>query len=117
MANTQEMSFYYGDINTQRLEMLIAQKRNMELYGIDNMDIAVSRIEQIIEKQGFSCRIKTANRAAGIAVAAIPNPITAVIGIGTAIGIAAHNIATFNPDFEIIKNYVNNKITLHYKKM
>jgi hypothetical protein len=38
------------------------------------------------------------------------------IALATMIGIAAHNIATLNPDFEIARNVATNNITVTYKK-
>ena len=48
--------------------------------------------------------------------AAIPNPITAALGIGTAIGVGAHNLATWGPDYEIGKNMTLGTLDIIYKK-
>ncbi|MBF4103001.1 hypothetical protein INT80_12615 [Gallibacterium anatis] len=42
--------------------------------------------------------------------------IGGLFGIASAVGIAAHNLATYNPDFEIGKNLVDKKINIVYKK-
>ena len=110
-------SYYFDDLDERKLDYIFSQKRNVEFYGISSMDAAVGRIEHSIEKQRFMCRIRTSNRTASLAVAAIPNPITAAIAVGTAIGIATHNLATYDPDFEVIKDYINNKIIVIYKKL
>ena len=67
------------------------------------------RIEAIIEAEHMSCRIRTKNRA-------VVNAGAIFTGVGI-LGFAAqavHNIATFNPDWEIIRNPLNNKIEVDY---
>ena len=69
-----------------------------------------SRIEAIIESEDMSCRIRTKNRT-------IVNLGLFLTGIGF-IGFAAqigHNLATFNPDWEIVRNPLNNKIKVNYR--
>lgn len=40
----------------------------------------------------------------------------ALFGIGSALAIGVHNLATFNPDYEIGKNKVAGTVTVLYKK-
>jgi len=40
-----------------------------------------------------------------------------VVGLLSGIGISLHNVATFNPDYEIGKNKINGSITVTYKKV
>lgn len=39
-----------------------------------------------------------------------------IFGVGAAIGIAAHNLATYDPDYEIGKNKVADTVTVKYMK-
>lgn len=75
----------------------------------------VDLIEYLIEKNCFTCRVYTENRVAGIG-AAIFSGIGTLIGAATAVGIAIHNIATYNPDFEIGRDFINSRINVSYKK-
>lgn len=40
----------------------------------------------------------------------------AILGVGAAIGIAAHNLATYDPDYEIGKNKVAGTVTVKHMK-
>ena len=55
-------------------------------------------------------------RSAAIAGIAIPTGITQLGGLAVAAGTAIHNLATFNPDYEIGKNYVKSTVTVTYKR-
>lgn len=39
-----------------------------------------------------------------------------LMSIYTAIGISIHNLLTYNPDFEIGKDFINSRINVTYKK-
>lgn len=68
-------------------------------------------IEKLIESQGLTCRVYTAGRIAALGVGAI----TIVGGVAAGLTIAAHNIATYNPDYEIAKFYPA-MLAITYKK-
>lgn len=70
--------------------------------AVDTTRIA-NQIEKIIELHDMTCRVYNANRATSIAAALIPTPATVLFGAISAASIAIHNIATYNPDYEIIK--------------
>ena len=57
------------------------------------------------------CRIYTRNRAATATALAWTGP-----GLAALAGIAAHNLATYNPDYEIGRAVVDQKIYVTYKK-
>ena len=49
----------------------------------------------------------------------VPNPLfvaTSVVAAATAVGTAVHNLATYDPDYEIGKNPIKSKITVTFKK-
>ena len=51
-----------------------------------------------------------------IALAPIAAPLAGLAGMASLAGIAAHRIATRNPDYEIIKYPVSSSIVVEYKK-
>lgn len=107
-------TFRSGDLSATFIQKLIEYRMNFSI-NTDNLSKEAERVEKIIEQKGFTCRIYTENRAAGMG-AALFSGLGSVIGAATAIGIAAHNLATYNPDFEIGKNLVDKKINITYKK-
>jgi hypothetical protein len=65
-------------------------------------------------KKGHDLQIYTEYRAAAVA-GSLWTP-TVILGIAAAVGMAAHNLATINPDYEIGKNKVAGTVTATYKK-
>ena len=103
----------YDSLNSTYLDSMITNKKSFEILGVGgNIKECVSLLENTIESNGLTCRIYTQGRAAGIA----SGLLVAGLGVVTAAGIAAHNLATYNPDYEIGKNLVKNKITVKIKK-
>lgn len=103
----------YDALNNTYLETMVKNRKSFEILGVGGkISECVVQVEKIIESNGFTCRVYTEGRIAGVASGAL------VLGLGlaTAVGIAAHNIATFNPDYEVGKNLVKNKITVNFKK-
>ena len=43
-------------------------------------------------------------------------PAGIAIGAIAAAATAGHKLATYNPDYEVLKDYVNKKLTVTYKK-
>ncbi|GAA0804861.1 hypothetical protein [Psychrobacter piscatorii] len=106
----------YEDLDGQKIKDLIKQKQTFEVLGLSGrMDSATAKVENMIETSGLSCRVYTYGRIAA-AGASLFGGITGVVGVASAIGMAAHNIATYNPDYEIAKHRVDNKLTVKYKK-
>ncbi|MFZ7308576.1 hypothetical protein ACLSY1_10680, partial [Avibacterium avium] len=96
------------------LQRLIEYRMNFSI-NTSNVIEDARIVEAFIERNGFTCRVYTENRAAGMG-AALFSGVGTVIGAATAIGIAAHNLATYNPDFEVGKNLLDKKINVTYKK-
>jgi hypothetical protein len=97
-----------------RIAELVARKVSFQVTGVVNMGAVVSEIEGTVEKKGMTCRIYTEYRAAAVA-GSLWTP-TVILGIAAAVGMAAHNLATINPDYEIGKNKVAGTVTATYKK-
>jgi hypothetical protein len=64
----------------------------------------------------MTCRIYASGRLAGAAATVVGGPL-GLLGLATAIGVAAHNIVTYDPDYEIAKHVIDNKLVVTYKKV
>ncbi|MBE0470357.1 MAG: hypothetical protein IBX55_12740 [Methyloprofundus sp.] len=113
---SNDMRLTTEDLTTELIQRLIDKKYNFQVLAVTNQTNVVSKIEGLIEKNGYKCRVYTENRAATLAAVAIPTGITQIAALGSAVGMAVHNIATFNPDYEIGKNKFNGTVTVKYKK-
>jgi len=94
----------------------ISAHKSFNVVGVKGMDSVVRKLEAAIEKQGMRSRVYTAYRRTAIAGLAIPTFLTQLIGLGTAIFMAAHNVVTFNPDYEIVINIPMGRVEVVYKK-
>lgn len=90
-------------------------KESFDVSGVDKAQ-AVRVLEALIESKGMTCRVYTENRAAVMSAALIPTGITQLTGLATAVGVGVHNLLTLNPDYEIGKHPLENKVTVTYKK-
>lgn len=104
------------DLDKERLEQLIKSRESFVVVGITRMDHTVEFIEKTIERQRLSVRVYTENRSVGILAAAIPTGITQAVGVVTAIGIGIHNLATFNPHYELGKNLLKYTLSVTFKR-
>ena len=105
-----DLKTYTSDITDNKLEDLILKKEEFEITQIRDMSHVVKKVESVMEQYGFKVRVYRENRSAAIAAAAVPTGITQAVGLWSAIGIGIHNLATFNPDFEIAKRSKSIKI-------
>lgn len=109
------MTISYEEIDSSGTRNAIRGHKSFEITGLTGrMGDAVSKIESMIESEDLSCRIYTYGRVAS-AGATLVGGVTGLAGIASAIGMAAHNIATFNPDYEIAKHLVDSKLSVVYK--
>ena len=110
------------DISDDRIRELIAAKESFVLEGIErlNMGEAVEATEKAIESAGYRCRIYSKGRIASIGLYAAAGfefpPAVPIIGFAAGLAIGAHNLATFNPDYEIAKNIATGTLTVTWKK-
>lgn len=106
----------YDGLTTGEALNLINKRQSFEVLGLSGrMSDAVSKLEQLIEGEGLSCRIYTYGRVAA-AGGSLFGGVTGVLGIASAVGMAAHNLATYDPDYEVAKHNIDNKLTVTYKK-
>jgi hypothetical protein len=116
MSSIDVPKFTSEELSKEKLKTLINNKESFQIVSITNMSAVVNRVEGAIETQSLSCRVYTEYRSASIAAAAIPSGLTQATGLISAIGIGLHNLATFNPDYELAKNIPTSTLTVTYKK-
>lgn len=106
-------SVNYRYFDESLLNRFINDRKSFEILGVGgSFKECILLIEQSIESKGLTCRVYTENRSAAIGAG-----LFAVgAGVFAAVGIAAHNLATYDPDYEIGKNLINNKVTVKFKK-
>lgn len=106
------------DLSNEQILAKIQARETFELKGIYRVDFlnVVNNIEGMIESEGMSCRVYTTYRSTGMLGLALSNPLTAVAGLASVVGIAAHNIATWNPDYELGKHMALGRLEITYKK-
>jgi hypothetical protein len=95
---------------------LVKNKKSFKVVAVKDIGYMVNKLEGAIEKQDLSCRVYSEYRSAAMAAVAIPTPVTVAGGLAAMIGTAAHNMATFNPDYEIGKNKVKNTVSVIYQR-
>ncbi|MGX2975545.1 hypothetical protein ACWIUH_11235 [Ursidibacter arcticus] len=106
---TLTYSNYYN-----QFQALIDSRQSFEICGVkteDMLDIT-EVLEKYIESQYLKCRIYTKNRI----VAGMAGLLNPALGIFSLASIAAHNILTYDPDYEIARDIANNRISVVYKK-
>jgi hypothetical protein len=109
------MSHKLHHLDDEAVIALIKKKDSFTLTHVKNFSQTVKRVERLIESQGLSCRIYTAGRSTTMAAALASGPAV-LFGLGSAAAIAAHNLATINPDYEIAKYPLADKLEVNYKK-
>lgn len=104
------------ELTMAKLDTLIVSKKSFRVVAVKNISYVVNMIEGAIEKRSLSCRVYSEMRATAMAGMVIPTPFTVIGGLAAAAGTAIHNIATYNPDYEIGKNYIKNTVNVIYQR-
>ena len=111
--------FTQHEATSRKIAELVKDHKSFKIIQIekggDFVDLA-NKIEEVIESVGYTCRVYIAYRRAFMAVGFIPSPVTWGIGIASALAIAAHNIVTYDPDYEISKDFAKSTITVSYQR-
>jgi hypothetical protein len=110
------LNFAAEELASTKLSELIAQRKSFQISAVKDVSFVVNKVEGEIERQNLRCRVYTEYRSAAIAGVAVPTGITQVTGLASAIGIGVHNLATFNPDYEIGKNSLAGTVTVKYQR-
>lgn len=111
-------------LNEPKIEELVRSKASFEINGLrGNFTAGIKLVETTIEHQGMKCRVKSDVKSAvvqggmfGAALTVLSAPATAAVatlGIFASVG---HSLATYNPDYEVVKDYVNKRLKIVYKK-
>lgn len=92
-------------VSDQKIGALLDERKSFVLEDIGRLNLseAVESIEKAIESKGLKCRVYTKGRSL-------------IAGGASAVGIGIHNLATWNPDYEIAKNLATGSLTVTYKK-
>lgn len=112
----QTESFNADSLTKEKLKELIFYRESFDIANVNDISETVKKVEHAIEHQEktLTCRVYTEYRSGAVA-GSLWSP-TAVLGAVSAVAIGVHNLATWNPDYEIGKNYVKRTISVRYKK-
>ncbi|MBC6624645.1 hypothetical protein [Pseudomonas sp.] len=111
-------------LNEMQIESLVKSKASFEIHGLrGNFMAGIKLVETKIESQGLKCRVKSDVKSAvvqggalGAVFSILTTPATLTIAALTATAGVGHTLVTYNPDYEIIKDYVNKRLKVVYKK-
>jgi hypothetical protein len=130
-----------NDITNEEIKKYIQQHDSFKLTDIKYMSETVRTVEKIIEGSSLKCRVVTDMRAGIAGLGIIPSFITsatagtgivgmaavssatailaeaaAVTSVASVVGMGVHRLVTFNPDYEINKDYFGGTLSVVYKK-
>ncbi len=96
----------------EQLGHLLDNHSSFEICNVDIGDMfdICGELEQAIENKKLKCRIYTKNRV----VAGLAGVFNYRWGLAPLVAIAAHNIITRNPDYEIVRDLANNSIEVSW---
>lgn len=106
------------------IEAQIRTRSTFQVVGLrgDFME-AITFIEKTIESSGLRCRVETdlkttlaASGVAGAALAIASAPVIVTAGVLSLAASIGHRAITRNPDYLILKDYVNFKLTVTHEK-
>ena len=110
------MKISIENLTKEKLKELIKDEKTFEVTGLSGrVNETAKMVESAIENEGLRVRVYTYGRIAA-AGGTLFGGITGVLGAASVVGIAAHNLATLNPDYEIAKHLVDNMLTVKYCK-
>lgn len=109
-------------LNETEIDILLRAKMSFVIVGLrGQFTKSVFKVERKIESLGLKCRvvsdIKAVAAKGGVlgAFGALASISTLPLLAISAATFTAHKLATYNPDYEIVKDYVNKKIFVNYK--
>lgn len=116
MSKKDLIKFEPIEMTREKLAQLVDARESFEIVGVRDITDMVHLLETAIEKKSLRCRVYTEYRSSVMGGMVIPTGVTQAAGLATLVGVGVHNLATFNPDYEIAKNKVTNSVTVKYKK-
>ena len=109
---SQIQQYIYDDVS-KKIKEMIEKNESFVLRGLDGkMSEVISQIESTIEDQKMTCRIYSRNRAAVVTASAF----VPFLGWANLAAIATHNLATYDPDYEIGKDLIDKRLYVTYKR-
>lgn len=113
MQKLQIVEFKDWESLNPTISDLVSQKISFAIINVPKgkQSMATEIVEQTIESAGMKCRIRTANR--GWAVGAL-TMLTLGGAAAAAAAVGVHNLATINPDYEVIKEMFGSDIQVEY---
>ncbi len=99
----------------KRIGELVRNRQTFEIVDVKagKQGTVVDLVESLIEAQGMTCRVRTHGRGIAAAALAIPSLGLSLVAGGA---IAAHNLATRNPDYEVVKEMFGSDVRVVYQK-
>ena len=99
----------------KRIEALVRDHKSFEVVDVQfgKQGTVVDVVERTIEVNGLTCRVRTNGRGFAAAALAIPTLGGSLVAGGA---IAAHNLSTKDPDYEVIKEMFGSDVRVIYFK-
>lgn len=109
-------------LNESEIDALLRVKASFIIVGLrGQFTKSVFKVEKNIESLGLKCRVISDYKgvaaqggAFGVFGAFVSTSMLPILAL-TAASYTAHKLATYNPDYEIVKDYINKKIVVNYK--
>lgn len=104
----------FKDLNQEKTDELLKAHASFEVVSVPafHQSAAVTIVEKRCEALGMRCRVYQKGRTIIGGALAFVNPL---IGLGILGASGAHNLATYDPDYEIRKEF-GTGIVVTYKK-
>lgn len=104
----------YSTLSNEQLSELIQSKTSFKLLGCrgEMMEVA-DRVEKAIEGKSFSCRVVTIGRSTAAVGGLFAGFIPGAVSLAS---IVAHNVMTYNPDYIVGRNLLNQSVEVEYQK-
>jgi hypothetical protein len=104
----------YSTLSNEQLSELIQSKTSFKLLGCRSEMIEVAdRVEKAIEGKSLSCRVVTLGRSTAAVGVLFAGFVPGVVSLAS---IVAHNVSTYNPDYIVGRNLLNQSVEVEYQK-
>lgn len=111
-------------LNESKIEELLKKRASFEIVGLrGQFKAGIKMVETKIESLGMKCRVKSDLKsavmqggAAGALIGLVSAPATLTVAAVTVVAGVGHTLATYDPDYEVLKDLVNKRLRVLYKK-
>lgn len=116
-ADTHYTIMKYENFMSQKkiINTFIQTKQSFILTNVKKFAPLVEKIEELVENNNMTCRIYLKNRFWYFLAAAVFPPLGKTVGSMGITFILMHDLITFNPNYEIAKDYINDKLIVTYQ--